>query len=94
MVALQSKFITFWSKYKHHLNVNPLVRDGGLIMANSGIPWIDAVFDWCVILLYDVAAQLGITYEEINVWLFVIILPAVLLLSVTLNLYLVFLRYK
>ena len=33
-------------------------------MANSGIPWIDAIFDWCVILLYDVAAQLGITYEE------------------------------
>ena len=61
-------------------------------MANSGIPWIDAVFDWCVIFLYDVASQLGITYEEINVWLFVIILPAVLLLSISLNVYLVFLK--
>ena len=61
-------------------------------MANSGIPWIDAVFDWCVILLYDVASQLGITYEEVNVWLFVIIFPAVLLLSITLNLYFTFFK--
>ena len=55
-------------------------------MANSGIPWIDAVFDWCVILLYDIANLLGITYEEINVWLFVIILPLVLIISTSLNL--------
>ena len=63
-------------------------------MANSGIHWIDLVFDWAVISLVWLGKLLGITYEEINVWLFVIILPAVLLLSVTLNLYLVFLRYK
>ena len=44
-------------------------------MANSGIVWIDAVFDFCVILLIDAAKILGITYEEINVWLFVVIWP-------------------
>ena len=44
-------------------------------MANSGIYWIDVTFDWCVRLLYQCAGWLGITYEEINVWLFVIILP-------------------
>ena len=44
-------------------------------MANSGIVWIDAVFDFCVILLVDAAKILGITYEEINVWLFVVIWP-------------------
>jgi len=49
-------------------------------MAKSGIEWIDYVFDWCVILLIDIARVLGITYEEINVWLFCIILPIVLLI--------------
>ena len=56
-------------------------------MANSGIYWIDITFDYCVRLLYQVAGMMGITYEEINVWLFVIILPAILLFSFTLNLY-------
>lgn len=54
-------------------------------MANSGIAWIDAVFDWCVYLLFDIAAVLGITYEEINVWLFVILGPVVLIISLALN---------
>ena len=57
-------------------------------MANSGIYWIDVTFDWCVRLLYQCAGWLGITYEEINVWLFVIILPIALLLSLACNLFL------
>ena len=57
-------------------------------MANSGIPWIDLIFDWCVHFLYDVADLLGISYEEINVWLFVFILPISLVLSLGLNVYL------
>lgn len=44
-------------------------------MANSGIVWIDEIFNFCVRLLYDIGGVLGITYEEINVWLFVIIWP-------------------
>ena len=56
-------------------------------MANSGIVWIDIVFDWCVILLYNVAHYLGITYEEINVYLFVFILPLTLMMSIALNIY-------
>ena len=44
-------------------------------MANSGIYWIDFTFDWCVRLLYQLAQLIGITYEEINVWLFVIVFP-------------------
>ena len=44
-------------------------------MANSGIYWIDIVFNVCVKILYDIAAILGITYEEINVWLFCIMWP-------------------
>ena len=56
-------------------------------MANSGILWIDVTFDWCVKLLVDAASIMGITYEEINVWLFVIIGPAALLASISLNIY-------
>lgn len=58
-------------------------------MANSGIYWIDVTFDYCVLLLYQVAGMLGITYEEINVWLFVIFLPIFLCLSLFTNFYLV-----
>ena len=48
-------------------------------MANSGIAWIDTIFDWAVIALYQVAGWMGITYEEINVWLFCIAWPVVTL---------------
>ena len=57
---------------------------------NSGKQWIDVTFDWCIQLLLNVADYLGITYEEINIWLFVIILPLVLFLSLALNIYLLF----
>ena len=49
-------------------------------MANSGIIWIDETFNFCVRLLYDIGGILGITYEEINVWLFVIVWPIVSLI--------------
>ena len=53
--------------------------------ADSGIIWVDIIFDWCVVFLIKTANQLGITYEEINVWLFVIILPLVLMISLLMN---------
>ena len=49
-------------------------------MANSGITWIDIVFNWAVIALYEVAGCFGITYEEINVWLFCVAWPTLTLL--------------
>jgi hypothetical protein len=36
---------------------------------------IDQIFDWCVNVLVYWAGLLGITYREINVWVFVIIWP-------------------
>ena len=59
---------------------------------DSGIKWIDVTFDWCIQLLLNVADYLGITYEEINIWLFIIILPLVLFLSLALNIYLLLFR--
>ena len=56
-------------------------------MANSGIYWVDITFDWCVKFLYLVADLFGITYEEINIWLFVIIGPLFFLISICLNYY-------
>ena len=43
-----------------------------LMMAQSGILWIDITFDWCVIILAWVAAKLNISYEEIYVYIFCI----------------------
>ena len=60
-------------------------------MANSGIVWIDETFNFCVRLLYDLGSLLGITYEEINVWLFVVIWP---LLSLVLFAEVIRLRLK
>lgn len=45
---------------------------------------IDAIFDWCVQALVYFAGVLGITYKEINVWVFVIIWPALTLVLVSL----------
>jgi hypothetical protein len=43
---------------------------------------MDAIFDWCVDVLVYWAGILGITYKEINVWIFVIIWPIVTLILV------------
>lgn len=47
-------------------------------MGASGNDVIDYVFKLCVVLLVDLANWLGISYEELNVWLFVIVIPIVL----------------
>jgi hypothetical protein len=36
---------------------------------------MDQIFDWCVRALAYWAGMLGITYKEINVWVFVIVWP-------------------
>ena len=43
---------------------------------------MDIVLDWCVEILVYWANVLGITYKEINVWVFVIIWPIVTLVLV------------
>ena len=51
-------------------------------MGGSGIDWIDTVFRLCVVLLVDLADFLGVSYEEINIWIFVIIWPALSILGI------------
>ena len=45
---------------------------------------MDAVFDWCVAVLVYYAGIFGITYKEINVWVFVIIWPIFTLILIAL----------
>ena len=49
-------------------------------MGGSGINWIDAIFRYCVVLLVDIAKVLGISYEELNIWVFIIIQPLIILI--------------
>ena len=44
---------------------------------------MDSIFDWCVDVLIYWAGILGITYKEINVWVFVIIWPIISIILVT-----------
>ena len=39
-------------------------------MLTSSIDWVHAIFNWAVHALVRVAQLLGISYEEINIWLF------------------------
>jgi len=43
---------------------------------------MDSIFDWCVDVLVYWAGILGMTYKEINVWVFVIIWPIVTIILV------------
>jgi hypothetical protein len=45
----------------------------------GGMGMIDAIFNGCVLLLLFLAEQLGVSYEAINVWIFVIIWPVITL---------------
>ena len=46
-------------------------------MGGSGVNWIDAIFRYCVVLLVNVAKALGISYEALNIWVFIIIQPMI-----------------
>ena len=49
-------------------------------MGNSGFELIDFVFKVCVIVLVDLAYLIGISYEAINIIIFVFLQPALILL--------------
>jgi hypothetical protein len=40
---------------------------------------IDRIFDLCVDLLVWLADKLGMTYQQINVWIFCVLVPAIIL---------------
>ena len=60
-------------------------------MADSGIVIVDFLFNLAVRWLYAWANFFGITYEEINVWIFVVSWPASLMLAAV---WIIHLEYK
>lgn len=48
-------------------------------MGGSGINWIDAIFRYCVVLLVNIAKVFGISYEALNIWVFIIIQPLLII---------------
>lgn len=48
-------------------------------MGESGVDWIDTLFRICVYILVDLADLIGISYEAINIWIFVIIQPLLII---------------
>ena len=52
---------------------------------------INLIFDYCVELLIIAAQSIGMTYEEINVWFFIVFEPIVFAIVV---LYAWYLRYQ
>ena len=48
-------------------------------IGNSGFELIDFVFKVCVIVLVDLANLIGISYEAINIIIFVFLQPALVL---------------
>ena len=49
-------------------------------MGNSGFELVDFIFKVCVFILVDLANLLAISYELINIIIFVILQPALILL--------------
>ena len=49
-------------------------------VVGSGINWIDAIFRYGVVLLVNFSKILGISYEELNIWVFIIIHPLITLI--------------
>ena len=54
-------------------------------MGESGVVWIDTLFRYCVYILVEAAKWLGTSYEALNVWLFVFVLPGILVASLIAN---------
>ncbi len=51
-----------------------------LTSMNNWDHFVNALFDWCVQILLTGAHWLGISYNEINIWIFCIIEPIVFVL--------------
>ena len=49
-------------------------------MGNSGFELIDFIFKICVIVLVDLAELLSLSYEALNIIIFIIIQPALIIL--------------
>ena len=49
-------------------------------VGGSGVNWIDAIFRYSVVLLVNMAKVIGISYEALNIWVFIIVQPLIIFL--------------
>ena len=49
-------------------------------MGESGVAWVDTIFKICVYILVDLADLIGISYEAINIWIFIVIQPLLIVI--------------
>jgi hypothetical protein len=54
----------------------------------SGDATIDYIFQMCVAFLSDLAKLIGISYEEINIWIFIVIWPILTVYLIARNFFL------
>ena len=57
---------------------------------NKQLNKIDTIFMLCAYFQQWLAKRLGMTYNEVNVWIFCVIWPIITLVSIGLNVYLIF----
>ena len=69
----------FLEKKIYILNMNKYI-DAYNSMGNSGFEIIDFVFKVCVIILVDLGNLVGLSYEAINIFIFVFLQPGLILL--------------
>lgn len=74
--------IKYWYALNHDLKTYPYLPDNKT----------DQMFSLCVNFLLLVGKRVGMSYNEINIWIFCIIWPVITLLSVALNILQVCLR--
>src|SRR5690349_8748322 len=63
-----------FESHKRDSQSRSIIKSNQTKFQNGGT-MVDQIFDWCVQVLVYWANVLGITYKEINVWVFVIIWP-------------------
>ena len=51
---------------------------------------INSLFDWCVYVLIEVAKYTNTTYELVNIVLFVVLMPLVILVQMLINITLIY----
>ena len=67
--------IKYWYAFNDRTKTYPSLPDNK----------IDQLFSLCVNFLLLVAKRVGMTYNEINIWIFCIIWPIITILSIALN---------
>ncbi len=71
----KKQHIKYWYAFNHRIKTYPSLPENK----------IDLLFSLCVNFLLLVGKRVGMSYNEINIWIFCIIWPVLTLISIALN---------